>query len=206
MNIGLDLDGQICDFHYSFTLVANRLFGCPIIEDINEVKSYNWWDWDYPLTKEQHKLVWKEIDKNIEDFWFNLRSLIDSKVFQRLKDLELNNHNIYFITARRNTAGKTALAQTTAWIKKHSSLEHFSVIPTEKKGQVLDALKMDYFLDDFPEHLISATLKAPKCKSFLLIRPYNNYAIEFFKKSNKYKNVDFVYSVDEFLTIIENES
>ena len=199
MNIGVDIDGIFANFHYSFSQVANKLFGCPIVEDINEVRAYRWEDWGYPLTKEQHNLVWREIDKNVSDFWFNAKSLVKGSVFDRLELLEQNNHSIYFITTRRNTAGKNVLNQTNRWIKKHSSLEHFSVIPTTKKGKILNDIGMDYFVDDYPENLIEATIEAPKCKSFLLVRPYNSYFLQFIKDSHKFKNIGIVYNVDEFL-------
>lgn len=204
MNIALDLDGCFSNFHFSFSKVANQLFGCPIVEDFNVVKAYNWWDWGYPITKEQQKVVWKEIDKNVEDFWTNLEPLVSPTVFKKLKVLENNNHSIYFVTSRRNTAGKNVLSQTISWIQKYSDLEHFSVIVSEKKGKVLDGINADVFLDDYPEHLITATNEAPKCKPFLLVRPYNSYFLQFIKDSHKFKNIGIIYSVDNFLDIIEN--
>ncbi len=204
MNIALDLDGIFTFFHYSFSTVANRLFGCPIIEDINEVKAYRWQDWGYPITKEQHNKVWEEIDKNVPDFWFNMKSLVKDPIFRRLETLEYQGHSIYFITSRRNTAGKNVLNQTTRWIRTHSFLEHFCVIPTEKKGKILDGCKIDVFLDDYPENLIEAIVEAPKCRSFLLVRPYNLYFLSFIADSHKFKNIQSIYSVEEFLDIIEN--
>ena len=64
--------------------------------------------------------------------------------------------------------------------------------------------EIDYFIDDLPENVIEAAIEAPKCKSFLLVRPYNSYAIEFIKKSHKFKNIGIVYSVGEFLDIVKN--
>ena len=202
LNISLDLDGCLSFFNYSFSVVANTLFGTPIVEDINEVKKYRWEDW-HPLTKEQCNLTWREIDKNVEDFWFNLKPLVNDSVFRKLEDLEYQGHSIYFITSRRNTAGKNVLTQTNEWIRKYSFLQHFSVIPTEKKGKILDGIKIDVFLDDYPENLIEATIEAPKCKSFLLVRPYNNYFLQFIADSHKFKKIIPVYSVLEFLDIIK---
>lgn len=205
MNIALDLDGVFTNFHFSFSLVANKLFGSPIVEDINLVKAYRWEDWGYPITKEQHNLVWKEIDKNVPDFWFNMKSLVTDPVFRRLETIEYKGHSIYFITSRRNTAGENVLNQTNRWIRKRSFLEHFSIIPTEKKGKILAGLKIDYFIDDYPENLIEATLEVPKCKSFLLVRPYNAYFLSFIADSHKYRNIQPIYTVEEFLSIIEKE-
>ncbi len=204
MNIAFDIDGILANFHYSFSQVANKLFGCPIVEDINNVKAYRWEDWGYPLTKEQHNKVWREIDKNVEDFWFNMKPLVNDSAFRKLKDLENKGHSVYFITSRRNTAGKNVLNQTNRWIKKHTSLEHFSVIPSEKKGKILDGIKSDYIIDDYPENLIEASIEALNCRSFLLVRPYNYYFLQFIADSHKFKNIGIVYSVEEFLDIIEN--
>ncbi len=202
-NIALDLDGCFSNFHFSFSQVANKLFGTPIIEDINEVLSYRWEDWGYPLTKEQQNKVWREIDTKVEDFWLNIKPLVKDPVFRKLEDLEFHGHSIYFITTRRNTAGKNVLTQTNSWIRKHCFLENFSVIPTDKKGRLLDGMRIDYFLDDYPENLIEATIEAPKCKSFLLVRPYNEYFLKFISESHKFKKIVPVYSVEEFFNKIE---
>jgi|SRR3972149_2128333 len=202
MNVSLDLDGCLANFHYSFSKIANRLFGTPIVYNIYDVKKYDWCDW-HPLTKKQSSLTWEEIDKNVENFWLDAETLVDSSIFKRLKILEDNNNNIFFVTLRRDTFGMNVLQQTNLWIRKYGGLKHFCVIPTEKKGKILDGIKANYFLDDSPEQIIEAANEAPKCKSFLLVRPYNSYAIEFIKKSHKYKNIGFVYSVGEFLGIVE---
>ncbi len=201
MNISFDLDGVLSNFHYSFSLIGNRLFDLPIIEDIEDVKEWVWEDW-YPMTKNQKNAIWKEIDTNIDLFWLNMRPLYNT--FQRLHKLEEFGHNLFFITSRKNTAGLSALKQTKLWLEKQG-LKDFSVIPTHKKGMVLNRAEIEYFIDDMPENIIEATVEAPKCKSFLLARQYNSYAIEFLQKFHKYrKNIGIVYSVDEFLDIIEN--
>ncbi len=131
-----------------------------------------------------------------------MKSLVTDPVFRRLETLEYQGHSIYFITSRRNTAGENVLNQTNRWIRSHSFLEHFSVIPTEKKGKILYGCKIDVFLDDYPENLIEATIEVPKCKSFLLVRPYNAYFLSFIADSHKFKNIQPVYSVEEFLNFI----
>lgn len=200
MNIGFDLDGILSNFHYSFSLVGNRLFGLPIIEDIEEVKDWEWEDW-YPMTKNQKIAIWKEIDTNTDLFWFNMCPLYNN--FQRLRKLEEVGHNLFFVTSRKNTAGLSALRQTKLWLEKQG-LKDFSVIPAHKKGMVLDRAEIKYFIDDMPENIIEASIEATKCRSFLLARRYNSYAIEFLQKSHKYrKNIGIVYSIDEFLDQIK---
>ena len=203
LNIALDLDGCFSNFHYEFSKVANRLFVSPIVKDINEVKAYYWEDWGYPLDKKQHNKVWREIDTNIPNFWFNMESLITSMEFTKLQTLANEGHNFFFVTSRKNTAGDSVLFQTKKWVEYKLKLRNFSVIPAHKKGKILDATEANYFLDDLPSNVIESAIEAPKCKSFLLVRPYNSYAIEFIKKSHKYKNIGFVYSVGEFLNIVE---
>ena len=48
LNIGMDIDGVLANFHYGFSKVANQLFASPIVKDINEIKAYRWEDWGYP--------------------------------------------------------------------------------------------------------------------------------------------------------------
>ena len=205
MNVGMDIDGILANFHYSFSKVANELFGSPIVEDINEVRAYRWEEWGYPLDKKQHNAVWREIDKNTNNFWFNMKSLITPVEFSKLQIIASGGHNFFFITSRKNTAGNSALYQTKKWIEKELKLTNFSVIPSHRKGGILDRAEIDYFIDDLPENVIEASIEAPKCKSFLLVRHYNAYAIDFIQKSHKFKNIGIVYSVEEFLDIIENK-
>ena len=202
-NIGMDIDGILANFHFGFSKVANRLFGSPIIEDINDVKAYRWEDWGYPLDKKQHNKVWREIDENVNGFWFSLTPLVDNYIFSKLKAMESDGYNFFFITSRKNTAGHTALDQTKAWIERYTALKSFSVIPSHRKGGILDRAEIDYFIDDLPENIIEASIEAPKCKSFLLIRNYNTFAIEFIKKAHRFKNIEIIYSVEEFLNEIE---
>lgn len=205
LNIALDLDGVFSNFHYSFSIIANKLFGSPIIMDIDQIKSYQWEDWGYPLNKEQHNKVWEEVNKNTPNFWYDMLPLISPEEFSKLLDVINEGHNFFFITSRKNTVGGSVLNQTNKWIKKNLAIDNFSVIPAHKKGQVIEAIEADYFLDDMPENVIDALVKAPKCESFLLNRPYNAYAIEFIKKTQNYKKIKIVYSVGEFLDLIDED-
>ncbi|HJX49876.1 MAG TPA: hypothetical protein VJ438_00255, partial [Candidatus Nanoarchaeia archaeon] len=107
LNIGMDIDGVLANFHYGFSKVANQLFVSPIVKDINEIKAYRWEDWGYPLDKKQHNKVWREIDNSIQNFWFNLESLITNKEFSKLQHMANKGHNFFFITSRKNTAGNS---------------------------------------------------------------------------------------------------
>lgn len=202
MNIALDCDGVICNFYLGFSRIANKLFGTPIVTNINDIKTYRWENW-YPMNKKQHNAVWQEIDDNVPNFWLDLQPLVNNDIFLRMQNM---GHNFFFITSRKNTAGHTALAQTKAWIERHTTLSSFSVIPSHRKGEILDRAEIEYFIDDLPENVIEAAIEAPKCKSYLLVRPYNAYAISFFQQSHKFKNVGIVYSVEAFLDEVENET
>ncbi|MEK6890862.1 MAG: hypothetical protein AABX03_01870 [Nanoarchaeota archaeon] len=203
MNIAFDCDGVISYFHSIFSKVANELFGIPIVEDINEVKSYLWDEW-HPLSKKQVNNTWRKIDEDVYEFWYSMEPLVDSSVFKRIKTLEENNHKLFFVTSRRDTAGRNVIAQTNDWIRNHIGLTNFSIIPSEKKGKIIEGINADYFIEDCVENLLEVFHQGTKCKLFLLARPYNNFAIEFLKKSHKYRTINIVYSVDAFLDIIEN--
>lgn len=205
MNFGFDCDGIIVNFYLGFSQVANKLFGTPIITDVNMVKTYRWEDW-YPMDKKQHKAIWNYIDKDVPNFWLNLQPLVKNDIFLRMKNLEVNGHNFFFITSRKNTMGGSALKQTKGWLESYTTLKNFSVIPSHRKGGILDRAEIDYFIDDLPENVIEANIEAPNCKSCLLIRPYNAYAVDFIQKSHRYKNIGICYSVDSFLDEIEKNS
>ena len=200
--VALDIDGVFSNFHFSFSEVANHLFGTPIVEDIKDVKAYRWEDW-HPLTKKQCNKVWDYIDTEVVNFWLSARPLVSSSIFKRLKGLELSNHSLYFVTTRQNTAGASVLHQTTQWIKNLAGIDNFSVISTRNKGKIVEGIDAKFFIDDMPENIIEVANAVPNCMCYLLVRSYNNYFIDFITKSHKYKNVDLVYSVDEFIDIVE---
>ena len=79
----------------------------------------------------------------------------------------------------------------------------YSIVPTLKKGPILSSIEADYFIDDNIENVIEVYNDVPKCKVFLLVRPYNFYAIEFFSNNHKYKNINIVYSIEEFLDVLK---
>ena len=201
--IAIDIDGVLANFHYSFSKVANELFDTPIVENIEDVEAYRWEDW-HSLNKYQCNKVWNHIDKYVDDFWLNAKPLVDNSIFRRLKNLELHNIMIYFVTTRQDTAGDPVLHQTIKWIKKMSELEIFSVISTKHKGKIIEGINADFFIDDMPENIIEVAHSLPKCNCFLLVRPYNTFFIDFVLKSHKYRNINIVYSIADFLTIIEH--
>ena len=200
--IAFDLDGVLANFHFSFSLIANGLFGTPVIKDINEVRKYRWQDYT-SITSKQVSEVWRKIDES-NIFWENLDSLINEDTSKRLINLS-NDNTLFFVTARKHkrVQGCSIIKQTNKWINKNlDGLTGYSVIPTFKKGHILNAIEANYFIDDNVENIIEVSNDAPNCKSFLLVRPYNAYAIEFFKNSRRYKNFNIVYSVEDFLNEI----
>lgn len=204
MNIGVDMDGILANFYLGFSTIANKLFETPIVTNINDVKTYRWENW-YPMDKKQHNAVWHEIDNKVPNFWLGLQPLVNNNIFLRMQNMEAMGHNFFFITSRKNTMGKSALRQTKEWLESYTALKSFSVIPSHRKGGIIERAEINYFIDDLPENVIEAAIEAAKCKSYLLVRPYNAYAIEFIQKSHKYKNIGIVYSVESFLDEIENK-
>ncbi len=197
--IALDLDGVLSNYHYSFTKVANHLFGTPIIEYIEDVKKYRWSDW-HPLDSKQVSSVWKVIDDS-DHFWEDLNPLISEELFDRIYRLsERQNNILYFVTSRRQNKKNNVIDQTSNWIKKHMpNLKNFSVVTTSKKSLVLDAIEADVFIDDLAENICEVSQRLPKCECYFLVREYNSYAIDFFKDSHSFKNVSIVHNISEFL-------
>lgn len=48
--IGIDLDGVIANFAYSFTELASHVYGMRVIEDENQILDWDWSKW-YGLDK-----------------------------------------------------------------------------------------------------------------------------------------------------------
>ncbi len=133
-----------------------------------------------------------------------MKPLVDSSVFKRISALEEKNHKLFFVTARRDTAGRNVISQTNDWIRNYIGLKNFTVIPSEKKGKIIEGIQADIFIDDCVENLLEVFHQGTKCKLFLLVRPYNACALTFLRWSHKYRKINIVYKIEEFLDIIEN--
>ena len=165
----LDLDGVLADFIQGYTELAKTLD--PSVPITPTVSNPSWDNIPGVNTELAHR-TWARIEQS-EVFWWDLEPLItpvESMDIRRLSD----RVDLYFTTARR---GKDVLEQTRIWIHTHIGVSFSNIIVCEKKGELAKALGADFMLDDKAGNAVYAAYHcAPKLQSFILDRPYNQFA------------------------------
>ncbi len=193
LKVGFDIDAVFANFVKTFTTFANKIHGTPIID--HSTKRNSWYLKDeYPLSEEELKKVWEkflELENVYEEF--ELEDEEDFKAFLDFVKKHDTKIEIFFITARRNSRGKSVEEQTKNWFKKHG-YNAKNVFVAFEKGSKAKELKLDYFIDDKPHHIIEVLQSCKKTKAYLLHKPYNQK-----------EELPRVYSLKEFLRNIENE-
>jgi hypothetical protein len=158
VNVGVDLDGVVSNFSRSFSLIMRKLFGdeMPIVESENVIKHWDWDKW-YPATKEQIGAGWSCL-KDTENFWTTL-SPFSVAVDGIRKLYSAPNVVVYYITTRPQTRGLSIVEQSSVWIEHHvGSRKSPQVIVTDDKHDVINALDIEYFIDDNTFNVLNAVL------------------------------------------------
>jgi 5'(3')-deoxyribonucleotidase len=157
MRIGIDVDGVLSD-----TLVAIQ-------------RKFPGWDtskgWYGGFTKEQFDAVWEDA-KNELNFWYTIPAVsgIDYEAFRELN----RQHDLYFITDRFNTAGESAIKQTTDWVNEYLGIHRAAgVIIAKDKGPAAAVLQLDAFIDDKPKNCLDVLYSVPGCETYLCTLPHN---------------------------------
>lgn len=163
MKIGLDIDGVLADFIGAFRNEASWVLGRRITgEPAN-------WDFSNWMTAEEQNKVWVRVRST--DNWFEKYPRPMPGVWENLYNLTAK-HEVYFISARDNTAGDPVQVQTQHWLRG-LKIEFPTVIITKTKGPIVAALKLDVFLDDKTQNLEDIQLSSPGTKLFLQNASHN---------------------------------
>lgn len=157
-----DVDGCLADYTLGFTTLLNTLDSSPITKTIDQPT----WHIGGNNPDVYNKAC--RIVSESNDFWYNLESLVDQRIFDTIQGLTLNN-DIYFVTARY---GRSAQHQTAMWLHDHGILNP-SVIVTPYKGNVALAVDATHMIDDRWINVCNTETKNPLTRAFLLKRKYN---------------------------------
>lgn len=190
--VGIDLDGVLADFTSRMRDLLNSLFNLNLPDDYVPQD----WHWaDANLKPGMMAEAWKVIG-NTPDFWESASPYVHNMVemVSWFHDHADRDHEVYFITARNETAGRTARDQSARWLREYigSTAPDINVFVTSKgtdKKYVLEALGVHYFIDDHHE-TINHTRAVKSCKSYLLDQPWN--------RKDRNKDIEVVYSLAEF--------
>ena len=161
------------------------------------------WDFSNLLPKEEFDKVFEEIRKT-EKFWYKLRPYIDNVNALQTFIWTNKDVDVYFVTAREETIGKSVLEQTTDWLfayKLWPNKLRSTVIPVKSgkiKHEIMRAVGIEYSIDDYPE-TVRLCNEVPGHKAFLLDRPWNGGVELVGYEQTKYNRV---FSLSEYLNII----
>lgn len=167
MRLGIDLDDVLADFIPVFRKRCQELFGRPH-EDVWPCD----WEWsNFELTPAELNCVWANIAGEA-DFHLNLPVKAGTDL---LLHLDCTDHELFYITARRNGAGAfSARWQTAHWLKRNFAIQYPTVLVTRDKIPLINALQLDAFIDDRAD-TCEAIRDKTQCTPYLLRAPHNEH-------------------------------
>ena len=165
LRIGVDVDDVLVDFLSAFRqeaeIVLGRRFPLP-------PGSWSFKNWK--ITRADIEKVWDHIKET--DNWFFYNCVTLPFVSENLPWL-VEEHDVYFITARIPTAGFSVQKQTQLHISE-LGVQFPTVLVERDKGPISAALKLDAFVDDKIENLIDIDKATEgKTKIFLMNQSHN---------------------------------
>jgi uncharacterized HAD superfamily protein len=158
----VDIDGCLADFIRGYTELGSSMY--PGRVQVQETLDREAW---HEMNGPHDNAIWAAI-KESPDWWATLDPLVEPAVFQTLNELG-DRTDLYFVTAR---VGHSPKAQTERWLESQGVVSP-TVIISEKKGEIAQALAAAFCLDDKAGNAVAVSYLARGCKSYLLDRKYN---------------------------------
>ena len=165
VRIGFDMDGVLADFATAFREVEMRLFGVAsaVAAEAPEVEAQQEESSDgaaanpgSPNPREMRRrrdIIWNAIH-DTPNFWTTLRPH-DPGAVRRIHTLALRHGwEVFFITQRPSTAGKTVQRQTQLWLHKQGFDLPSVLVISGSRGAAARALRLDYHVDDSPQNCL----------------------------------------------------
>jgi 5'(3')-deoxyribonucleotidase len=167
MRIGFDVDGVLADYTGAYRHLAKQLLhGKP---DDSLVQT----SWDFNslgLTPDEEKFVLDHILAT-PNWWMTLDVLPNTSSVK----VAQHHHELFFVTSRHDTGGVAASRQTQHWLHDYCGITFPTVIVSHAKGPIIQALELDYFIDDRDMNLYHIRECHPDCQIFLHDQPYNQH-------------------------------
>jgi len=185
INVGIDVDGIIADFVIPFSKILRYLFKdkIPIITSYDQVLDWDWERW-LPLSDTEIEQAWGIVNNSI-NFWETLPLLNENEWEYLKKNLSSPYINVYFITHRTFSEGKSVVHQTIDWLSSNGWINP-QVILAKNKGSVAHCLDLDFFIDDKLSNCVKVKNTLDTCRVYIKNYPYNNnYTITLRRKFDK---------------------
>jgi len=202
LRIGIDMDGTLADLSTFYHEYEETLFGKRSEDVADEAEGE-----EEPTDKEKLRAA-KEASKRREQVWRALRHTPD--MWTMLKALEPNavsdlqaamtthNWEVFFITQRPKTEGKSVQAQTQKWLIDQGFNAPSVLTLTGSRGKAAHALDLDFLIDDLPKNCIDV-ISDSRCRPILILREPNPSA----RLTAKRMNIGVVRSVSEAIELLK---
>jgi len=146
--IGFDLDGCVADFLATWTRYLHDIAGTPCHTypemTTTDLAAH------YGVSKRQVNQAWRAFYQT-ENVWEKIPSLITNDEWWRLRCLA-DTWDIAWITARRDSKGRSAQEQSTRWLQWHLLREPVVFVAEHMplKSLICDRLDIRIMVDDHP--------------------------------------------------------
>jgi hypothetical protein len=213
MRIAFDMDGTLADLSSAYAEMEERLFGAadedaahpaPEVREQEQQNAAAAGTEDGEAEPENRRRVmsvsreqvWQAIEAT-QDFWITLKPIEDGAVKRLYELTEQLNWEVFFITQRPATAGRTVQRQTHNWLVEQG-FSTPSVIPLSgARGRAAAALKLDYLVDDTPQNCVDV-LADSSARAILLVREDDAIA----ESSARRLGIGVAHSVHEVLDLL----
>ena len=195
MNIGLDIDNCITNFTEYFLLRARTLFGPSVFNNEKiTYKDVTTYDFSNVIPdKKDVAAIWEHLASET-NMWEKIPLLNPKDWGEFLKYNKREDMNIYFLTKRFESEGRSAFNQTVRYLTNMGWIDP-QVIVTFKKAEVINALDIKFMIDDAPENLEEIIDMSPDCQPVCMNQTYNrSFGHEIAR----------VTSLMEYMTMIDN--
>jgi hypothetical protein len=188
---GIDIDGVLANFDQAMIKVMRKL-GINLPDDFHP-SDWNWGNANLP--SDGMARAWAIIDAT-ENFWESLTPTEDiltmATFFHEHAD---NDCDIYFITAREDSAGRSVRKQSENWLREYLGhpKQTINVLPSKSgmdKVDILHAMHVDCSIDDHTPTIVNAKTLKPNHRAYLLNKPWN--------QDGKFYSLKIVNSLKEF--------
>lgn len=165
MRIGIDLDDVLVNFMGEFNRIATATYNRPFEPPVD-------WAWsNFDLSPENIDRLWDYI-RGTYNFWEELDK--ESGASTLLINMLDRKHELFFITARINTAGNTVKNQSANWLNRYG-VTNPVVLVEKDKGPLAAALKLDAFIDDRDKNVLEIKAVLPYCQVFIKDSSHNQH-------------------------------
>lgn len=195
MRFGIDLDGCVADFTSSFIKAVNTIWPGRLPLNYQPLD----WHWtDSGLTTAEINHVWAFIHKQ-PNFWMSLHPIIENVRAIALHRKRFPDDELYYITARQDTAGMPTMHQTQEWLRMCGIYGLGTGVIVDYGGDkvpIFRALQCDFNIDDKLSAVVEHSARTKG--AYLLSQPWN--------VNNRPEGLTVVSNLVEFFNATRNVS